>query len=186
MRVIAGSRKRLQLHTIPGKNTRPTTDRIKETLFNMIQDDLPDAQFLDVFAGSGQIGIEALSRGASCAYFIENNRLALDCIRRNLSHTNFTEESCVLTGDAMASIISLEGRMQFDIIFVDPPYQAGYEKEVLQSILAAGILAEDGYVIVESLLATDFSFASSLGYRILLEKKYKTNKHVFLAKDESL
>ena len=93
MRVISGTRKRLQLHTVSGMHTRPTQDRIKETLFNMIQNDLCDAQFLDVFAGSGQMGIEALSRGAACAYFIENNKLALDCIHHNITHTRFDDEA---------------------------------------------------------------------------------------------
>ncbi len=183
MRVIAGTRKRLQLHTVSGCHTRPTTDRLKETLFNIIQNDLCDCQFLDVFAGSGQIGIEALSRGAACAYFIENNRLALDCIRRNLAHTGFEDDSVVMAGDAVAEIRNLENRMQFDIIFVDPPYHESLEEDVLQAIRDADILAEDGYVIVEADLHTDFAFAKGLGYHIISERNYKTNKHVFLAKD---
>ena len=130
MRVISGTRKRLQLHTVSGMHTRPTQDRIKETLFNMIQNDLCDAQFLDVFAGSGQMGIEALSRGAACAYFIENNKLALDCIHHNITHTRFDDEAFVLPGDVIYELRNLEGRMQFDIIFIDPPYHGGYEHDV--------------------------------------------------------
>lgn len=184
MRVISGTRKRLQLHTVSGMHTRPTQDRIKETLFNMIQNDLCDAQFLDVFAGSGQMGIEALSRGAACAYFIENNRLALDCIQRNIIQTKFEDESFILPGDVIYELRNLEGRMQFDIIFIDPPYHSGLEENVLQTILQSDLLAEDGYVIVEADLHTEFSFVKDLGYRILNEKVYKTNKHIFLAKDE--
>lgn len=182
MRVISGSRKRLQLHTISGKHTRPTQDRIKETLFNMIQNDVYDAQFLDIFAGSGQIGIEALSRGASCAYFIENNRLALDCIRRNITHTRFEDQSFVLAGDVITELRNLEGRMQFDIIFADPPYHEGYEKNVLLTIMQGDLLAEQGYIIMEADLDTDFAFVEEMGYEILSEKEYKTNKHVFLTK----
>ena len=84
MRVIAGSARRLLLKTLDGLDTRPTTDRIKETLFNMLQPDLPDCMFLDLFSGSGAIGIEALSRGAGLAVMIENNPKALECIRENL------------------------------------------------------------------------------------------------------
>ena len=184
MRVISGTRKRLQLQTVSGMHTRPTQDRIKETLFNMIQNDLCDAQFLDVFAGSGQMGIEALSRGAACAYFIENNRLALDCIHRNIVHTKFEDEAFILPGDVIYELRNLEERMQFDIIFIDPPYHSGLEENVLQTILQSDLLAEDGYVIVEADLHTEFSFVKDLGYRILNEKVYKTNKHIFLAKDE--
>ena len=184
MRVISGTRKRLQLHTVSGMHTRPTQDRIKETLFNMIQNDLCDAQFLDVFAGSGQMGIEALSRGAACAYFIENNKLALDCIHHNITHTRFDDEAFVLPGDVIYELRNLEGRMQFDIIFIDPPYHGGYEHDVLETIAQCDLLAEDGYVIVEAELHTDFTFVTDLGYQILNEKDYKTNKHVFLAKDE--
>ncbi len=183
MRVISGTKKRMQLHTIAGLNTRPTQDRIKETLFNMIQNDLYQAQFLDVYAGSGQMGIEALSRGAAMAYFIDNNKLAVECIKRNVHHTDFEEESRILMGDAIFEIRKLEGSVQFDIIFIDPPYHAGFEKDVLAAILQSDLLAEDGYVIVEADLATDFSFADTLGYEIIKEKKYKTNKHVFLAKE---
>ena len=170
MRVISGTRKRLQLHTVSGMHTRPTQDRIKETLFNMIQNDLCDAQFLDVFAGSGQMGIEALSRGAACAYFIENNKLALDCIHHNITHTRFDDEAFVLPGDVIYELRNLEGRMQFDIIFIDPPYHGGYEHDVLETIAQCDLLAEDGYVIVEADLHTDFTFVTDSGLSDLKRK----------------
>ena len=170
MRVISGTRKRLQLHTVSGMHTRPTQDRIKETLFNMIQNDLCDAQFLDVFAGSGQMGIEALSRGAACAYFIENNKLALDCIHHNITHTRFDDEAFVLPGDVIYELRNLEGRMQFDIIFIDPPYHGGYEHDVLETIAQCDLLAEDGYVIVEADLHTDFYLCHGSGLSDLKRK----------------
>lgn len=92
MRVIAGKAKRLQLKTPKGLDTRPTTDRIKETLFNMIQDELYDIRFLDLFAGSGGIGIEALSRGAKEAVFVEQNREACSIIKENLTFTHFDKQ----------------------------------------------------------------------------------------------
>lgn len=93
MRVIAGSRKRLPLKTVPGTNTRPTTDRIKETIFNMMANDIYDCNFLDLFSGSGQMGIEALSRGARKAYFVEKDKKAIQCIRDNLSFTKLSEQA---------------------------------------------------------------------------------------------
>ena len=104
MRVIAGTAKRLQLKTPEGLNTRPTTDRIKETLFNMISSDLLDSIFLDLFSGSGAIGIEALSRGAKMAVFIENNNKALKCLKENLEHTNLYSKAQVIPRDVMVGL----------------------------------------------------------------------------------
>ena len=102
MRVIAGSARRLRLKTIDGMETRPTTDRIKETLFNMIHDDLYGCAFLDLFAGSGGIGIEALSRGAKSAVFVEKDKRAASCIRENLAATRLADRALVMCCDAFA------------------------------------------------------------------------------------
>ncbi|MCR5145624.1 MAG: 16S rRNA (guanine(966)-N(2))-methyltransferase RsmD [Lachnospiraceae bacterium] len=179
MRVIAGTKRRLNLKTVEGLNTRPTTDRIKETLFNIISDDIYDCRFLDIFAGSGQIGIEALSRGASVAYFIENNKKAFSVINENLDFTKLKGDAKVIKADFLSALSSLKGE-KFDIIYADPPYAAGYEPDLLKSIIENDLLNEDGYVIIEADLKTDFNFISELGYDIIKEKNYKTNKHVFL------
>lgn len=182
MRVIAGSKRRLQLQTVPGMTTRPTTDRIKETLFNMIGNDVYHCRFLDLFAGSGQMGIEALSRGASYACFVEKDKGALACIRQNLAHTDFTNESDVMPGDVLICLRGIEGAEAFDIIFIDPPYQLGVERQVLETINQYGLLHEDGYIILEAALETDFSFLEQMPYEIIKEKCYKTNKHLFITK----
>ncbi len=96
MRVIAGRARSLKLKTPEGPGTRPTTDRIKETLFNIIQGEIPGCIFIDLFAGSGGIGIEALSRGASHAYFVENGKEAIGCIQDNLSFTKFADNATLL------------------------------------------------------------------------------------------
>ena len=101
MRVIAGKARRLNLKTIPGIDTRPTTDRIKETLFNILQPELLECRFLDLFSGSGGIGIEALSRGASYAVFVEKNPKAAACIRENLAFTKLAEDGKLLNMDEM-------------------------------------------------------------------------------------
>lgn len=183
MRVIAGSAKRIQLKTLDGLETRPTTDRIKETLFNMIAPWIGDCQFLDLFAGSGGIGIEALSRGAEKAVFIEMNRAAMEVIRENIRRTGLEERSELVRADVSAGLQRLSGR-KFDYIFMDPPYQGRLEKRTLKLIGELDLLAEDGMIIAEAALETDFSYADSLGYRIVKEKKYKTNKHVFMELEE--
>ena len=128
MRVIAGSAKSMPLKTIAGMETRPTTDRIKETLFNMLQPHLCESRFLDLFAGSGGIGIEALSRGADYCAFVEKNRKAAAVIRENLRFTKLEDRGQIYTGDVFQVLVQLEGEEPFDCIFMDPPYQKELEK----------------------------------------------------------
>ena len=183
MRVIAGKARRLPLVSPEGRGTRPTTDRIKETLFNILQDDIPGCRFLDLFSGSGAIGIEALSRGASSATFVENNRNAIKCIEANLEKTHLKEQGNVVFGDVMRALESLQLKKQtFHIIFMDPPYNKELENKVLEFLKDSCILDEDTLIIVEASLETDFSFTLNLGYEIIKEKIYKTNKHIFLKK----
>lgn len=179
MRVISGTAKRLQLKTVKGMNTRPTTDRIKETLFNMISHGMADCTFLDLFAGSGAIGIEALSRGARKAVFIEKDREAVTCIKENLLYTKLNDKAVVLPNDVITGLSQLKDS-SFDYIFMDPPYNRLLEKEVLDFISQNPMLSEDGIVIIEASLETDFSYVEEMGFTLIKEKNYKTNKHVFL------
>lgn len=182
MRVIAGKARRLQLKTVPGMETRPTTDRIKETLFNVLQPDLLECRFLDLFSGSGGIGIEALSRGAASAVFVEKNPKACTCIRENLAFTKLAEHGKLLNMDVLQALRSLEGKGVFDIIFMDPPYEKGLEGQVLEYLTNSSLLDENTQIIIEADLNTDFSYVESLGYQLLRSKEYKTNKHIFLSK----
>lgn len=182
MRVIAGSARSLRLKTLEGLETRPTTDRIKETLFNMINPDIAGCRFLDCFSGSGGIGIEALSRGAAEAVFIERSPRAADCIRQNLKTTRLEERAVVLCSDIMTGLGSLEGSGAFDIIFMDPPYDRQLEKRVLICLQSSALADKTTLIIVEASLKTDFSYAEELGFTIARSKEYKTNKHVFLRK----
>lgn len=181
MRVIAGTARRLLLKAPEGLDTRPTTDRIKETLFNMLMPYLSGAVFVDLFSGSGGIGIEALSRGAKKAYFVENNQKAIACITDNIEHTHFTDKSVVLKQDVFSA---LRGSIRdaADIIFLDPPYHQEYDKKVLELLRDAPYVSEDTLVVVEASLKTPFDYAETLGFAVEKEKKYKTNKHVFLRK----
>lgn len=180
MRVIAGTARRIPLITPEGLFTRPTTDRIKETLFNMLQSELCDARFLDLFAGSGGIGIEALSRGARECAFIEKDKNALACIRTNLKKTGFEENSQVVPMEIMAGLAALEGKRTFDIVFMDPPYGKDYEKKVLAYLKDSSIITEDSLVIFEASLETGIDDVEDLGFTIEKIKEYKTNKHIFV------
>jgi 16S rRNA (guanine966-N2)-methyltransferase len=182
MRVIAGTARSLQLETPQGMDTRPTTDRIKETLFNMLQFDLPGCRFLDLFAGSGGIGIEALSRGAKEAVFIDNDKNAIDCITHNLAHTHFDTQAVVIKQDVFVALQMLEYKEGFDIIFMDPPYGYELEKRVLEYLTMSSLISADTLIIFEAALETDISYLPNLGYALVKEKCYKTNKHIFCRK----
>lgn len=180
MRVIAGKARSLQLKAPNGLGTRPTTDRIKETLFNMLQNDVPGSSFLDLFAGSGAVGIEALSRGATWAVFVEKDKEALACIADNLKHTKLSDKSSVLKQDVFVGLQSMEYKYHFDIVFMDPPYDNELERRVLEYLTMSKMVDEDTLIIFEASLDTDISYLSDLGYDLIKEKKYKTNKHVFV------
>lgn len=185
MRVIAGSARRLLLKTIEGLETRPTQDRIKETLFNMINNDMYNCRFLDLFAGSGGIGIEALSRGAKEAVFVEKNPKACDCIRENLKTTHLQDKGTLLAGDVFDCLHRLESQKKvFDYIFMDPPYNHLLEKQVLELLAESSIIHSDTTIIVEASLETELDYLSDLGFELIKEKLYKTNKHVFITKGE--
>lgn len=183
MRVIAGSARSIPLKTLEGMSTRPTQDRIKETLFNILQSDIPGCRFLDLFAGSGAIGIEAASRGASQVVFLENNPKAAGIIRMNLKNTHLEEKSTLYQGDLFSILPGLSSREKvFDIIFMDPPYNHEYEKQVLTLLRNSSLADEYTLFIVEASLDTRLDYLSELGYELVREKKYKTNKHIFIKK----
>ena len=183
MRVIAGTARSLPLKTPEGMDTRPTTDRIKETLFNMLQTKIPGSIFVDFFSGSGGIGIEALSRGAKKAYFIENDKKALFCIKENLQFTKLNNNSMIISGDACSAVDRITDTA--DIIFMDPPYTSGLDVAVLSLLRNASCVSEDTLIIVEASLDRDIQEFIDCGFEVQKEKKYKTNKHVFLYKQIS-
>ena len=182
MRVIAGSRRSMPLKAPAGLDTRPTQDRTKETLFNVLQNDIPGSVFVDLFSGSGGIGIEALSRGAKKAYFVENNKAALSCIKENLKFTKFIEESVVLETDVMFALEKLRSEQEIDIIFMDPPYKSELEEQVLLALSKMPYVSQYTTIVVEALLDTDFSYLEAMGLEIYKVKQYKSNQHIFIRK----
>lgn len=182
MRVIAGSARRIPLKTLEGMDTRPTQDRIKETLFNMLQYDLADCAFLDLFAGSGSIGIEALSRGAKTAVFVEQNAKAAEIVRENLKATQL--EALVLNCDALAALRRMEGKYRFDFIFMDPPYNHELERQMLSYLAESTLIDKQSTIIIEASLETSFDYLEEMGFVMEKNKQYKTNRHVFVYRGE--
>lgn len=185
MRVIAGKCRSLPLKTLEGLETRPTTDRTKETLFNVLQPWIPGSRFLDLFSGSGSIGIEALSRGAVQAVFVEQSRKAVAVIQDNLRFTKLSQDAVVMQDSVIHALNILDGKGEvFDCIFMDPPYDHELEKEVLRYIHDHKLLRDGGIVVVEASRKTDLSYADDFGFIMVREKVYKTNKHVFFQINE--
>ena len=148
MRVITGSARGRRLKELEGMETRPTTDRVKEGIFNIIQFDVEGRRVLDLFAGTGQLGIEALSRGAASAVFVDQRRDAVALTKDNLKLTNLSDRGRVVNGDALAFLGS--AKEKFDLIFIDPPYSAKLWESALNAIYRFDILANHGIIICES------------------------------------
>ena len=150
MRVITGTARGRRLKTPEGMDIRPTTDNVKESLFNIIQFDIDGRRVLDLFAGTGQLGIECLSRGAREAVFLDKSPAAVKIVRENLKSCGFS--ATVLQRDALEY---LDGCGRFDLIFVDPPYDAGLYEPVLRSINAIDILSDGGIIACEARRETE-------------------------------
>ncbi len=175
MRIIAGKYRSRQIKSLKGRALRPTSDRLRETLFNVLSPFLADARFLDVFAGTGATGIEALSRGASEAVFLESHAAAVRLIRENLAALGIRSGFRILAGDAAGNLEKLAAECKatgdaFDIAFLDPPYAAARQYErVLQSLGASSLLASSGIVVAEHSRKVHFpeNVGSLHRYRVL-------------------
>ena len=148
MRVITGSARGRRLGELKGMETRPTTDKVKESIFNCIQFDVEDARVLDLFAGTGQLGIEALSRGAKSALFVDKRADAVKLVRENLALCHLEENAQVICGDSLAALGTQSGR--FDIIFLDPPYDTTLLDKCLEIVQNVDILTDGGIIVCES------------------------------------
>jgi len=148
-RIISGKARGFRLHAVPGDITRPVTDRVKEALFNILNGDVPESTLLDLFAGTGSIGIEALSRGAAFVRFIDINKQAINTVKTNLTHTNLVKDSEVLLADAFHILKQTPDR-NFDYIYVAPPqYKHLWERIMAELDLNPNWLAPDGWIIVQ-------------------------------------
>ncbi len=170
MRIITGSARGTKLQTLEGETTRPTAERVKEAIFSMIQFDLQDAEVLDLFAGSGQLGLEALSRGAAKAHLVDKSAEATAIIRANAQKTHLWDRCRLMTMDYADYLRGSKGQAKFDFVFLDPPYGSGFLQKALHLLADADILAEDAWIFAEE--ETDDIFGGDEE----LESKYEIVK----------
>ena len=169
MRVIAGKAKGIQLNTPEGMLTRPTTDRVKEALFSIIQFELPGARVLDLFGGTGQLGIEALSRGAASAVFVDSRREACQLIRSNLKKTHLEAQGMVVQSDYLDYLNRC--RESFQIILLDPPYAEVFLENAIKKITEIDILQSGGIIVAERPLEKELPWEFD-GYTRSRDYKY--------------
>ena len=169
MRVITGKARGVQLKTPEGMQTRPTADRVKEALFSIINFDIPGAKVLDLFGGTGQLGIEALSRGAASAVFVDAREESCKLIRENLKRTKLESDGKVIRSDYLDYLNRC--REQYNIIFLDPPYAEVFLENAIKKITEIDILQSDGIIVAERPLGKELSWEFE-GYTRSKDYKY--------------
>lgn len=184
MRVISGSARSVPLDAPRGLVTRPTSDKIKETLFNILQFEIGDALFIDLFAGSGGIGIEALSRGASGCIFVDNSHAAVNVIHKNLARCHLEDKAVVYGCDAMRVDFYMPREIPPDkrlMIFMDPPYGKGLEIPIFNGLMRGGHIKDDTLIVLEESKKYDVSRIMDIGFLSVTRiKEYKNQKHIFI------
>ena len=155
MRIITGSARGTKLQTPAGDTTRPTAERVKEAVFSMIQFEIEGRRVLDMFGGSGQLALEALSRGAASAVICDTSSEAIKAIKANAVKTRLYDRCVILNTDAMRYAAGRSGE-KFDIVFIDPPYASGLQQKALETLAQAGKIAPGGIVICESAEEADY------------------------------
>ena len=150
LRIITGTAKGKKLKTLEGEATRPTSERIKEAIFSAIQFDIEDRRVLDLFAGCGQMGLEALSRGASSVMFTDSAREAMEIVKENARTTGFFDRCRYLVSDYRNYIRKASGKDKFDLVFIDPPYAMECSLDALKRLMDAGLLANGAIAVLES------------------------------------
>ena len=167
MRVITGSARGCRLDTLSGDDTRPTAEKVKEALFSAIQFDIEGRRVLDLFAGSGQLGIEALSRGAKSCIFVDRNPAAVQIIRQNLQRAHLAQSSQVVATDALSYLVRPKER--FDLVFLDPPYSLGLLLPTLEKV--APLVSDGGLIVCES--DDTIELPTTVDSRFALQKTYR-------------
>lgn len=182
MRIIAGSRRGMLLSMHKGMTTRPTGDRVREAVFSSLQDRLSGTRFLDLFAGSGAIGLEALSRGARECVFVDRDRQALKTLKKNIGTTDFGHQSRVLGMDFHQALRTLAPEAPFDLVYIDPPYTKEYYAESLTLIEKYDIISDNGILVCESGKGPSLKDAVPAGFVVLKEKYYGDTTVTYLRK----
>ena len=182
MRIISGKARGTKLYTLEGIETRPTLDRVKESVFNIIQQDIEGAIVLDLFSGSGAIGLEMLSRGAKKAILCDNSKKAIEIIKKNTEKTHMIEKAEIYNLDFKDAIEKVKNQ-KFDIIYLDPPYNTDFIVQALKKIIDLNIIKKDGKIILE----TDdeqriIKDIENINVEIIDKRKYGRATVIFLRK----
>ncbi len=173
MRIITGRARGIRLDTLTGENTRPTSERAKEAIFSMLQFDIEGRDVLDLYAGSGQMGLEAVSRGAASATFVEKSKDAAAVISRNIAKTKLADSCRLLSSDVSDFIRAFKGKKRFDIVFIDPPYALRAVAPTLKALLDADMIKETSIIVCESEEADVFEKSPELRERFEIIKNAK-------------
>lgn len=184
MRVISGTARGKKLVSLEGMNTRPTLDRVKEALFNILQFDISDKEVLDLFAGSGAIGIEAISRGAKLSTFCDNSDEAIKIIKTNVKNTRSEEKAIILNKDYIDALDYLAKKnKKFDIIFLDPPYKTDFAENAINKIIKVNLLSNDGIIILETDDIEKENKIEMDGIEVFDQRKYGRVRLIFIRKE---
>ena len=181
MRIISGKTRGTKLYTLEGENTRPTLDRVKESVFNIIQNEIPNSIFLDLFSGSGAIGLEAVSRGAKKAILCDNSKEAVLTIKKNIQKTHF-ENNIELYNDSYDFILKNKIKEKIDIIYIDPPYNSDFAYKSVQLLLEKDLLKQDSIIIIETDQEKILEEISEQKVKIFDKRKYGRAYLIFLKK----
>ena len=185
LRIITGTAKGKRIETLEGEATRPTSERIKEALFSSIQFDIEDRRVLDLFAGSGQLGLEALSRGAASVSFVDSEREAMEVVKRNARTTGFFDKCRYIVSDWRNYIRKTSGKDKYDLVFVDPPYSMECCHDAALRLAESGLLASGALVVLES-GTEEFDPAEISGFEVLKSTHYgkKTTLNILIYRGE--
>ncbi len=184
MRVISGERRGLNLFTLEGNNTRPTLDRVKETMFNVINFDLIGKNCLDVFSGSGNLSIEALSRGAEVSYLIEHEKEAFSIINKNIEKARYENKVKLYNKDYLVALKNIaDTGIKFSMVFLDPPYKSDFYEKTLKALLEYDMLNDDAIIVMEHLQSIEIK---SDGFYIWKQKTFSKNAITFLKLDNEV
>jgi len=173
MRILTGKARGVKLNTLEGLNTRPTSERTKEAVFSMIQFDIEGREVLDLYAGSGQMGLEAVSRGAAMATFVDNSKQAVAIITKNIEKTKLNDNCRVFNSDVKDYIRVVKGKKKYDVVFIDPPYALCAVPDALKALSESQLLKPTSLIICESAESDIFESAPELLSRFTVIKKAK-------------
>ncbi len=181
MRIISGKARGTKLTTLEGTNTRPTLDRVKESLFNIIQNQIPESTFLDLFSGSGAIGLEALSRGAKKAILCDNSKKAIEIIKKNIQKTHFEKQTKIYNKE-YDFVLNNEIKEKLDIIYLDPPYKTELAYKAIQLLIKNNLLKEEAIIIVETDEEQIINKINELDIDMIDKRKYGRANLIFFKK----